>query len=187
MDKRRQLPPPPPTHLLFQPTSNPPNHHAQTQNNTTTTNNSVLCAVYSHFGPGKFPDNWASVAACVALYAALNAVLAAFSYVRERDSFMQTLPKLGREHGVRVSSHLERCGEAASEGPVYTLVIANADKYEDREVKFEALARRYFHSDGYLAEQKFRGHVQKLLDQYERIDRAHEGSRPKALNPKKQS
>jgi hypothetical protein len=42
----------------------------------------------------------------------------------------------------------------------------------------------YFHSDGYLAESKFRGHVQKLLGQYELLDRVHE--RPKALNPKKQ-
>lgn len=44
----------------------------------------------------------------------------------------------------------------------------------------------YFHSDGYLADPKFRGHVQRLLDQYELLDKAHEGSRPKALNPKKQ-
>lgn len=72
-------------------------------------------------------------------------------------------------------------------GDRYTLVIANADKYEDREVALkDAPAAAYFHSDGYLAEGKFRGHVLKLLEQYERLDRAHEGSRPKALNPKKQ-
>lgn len=44
----------------------------------------------------------------------------------------------------------------------------------------------YFHSDGYLAESKLRSHVQKLLSQYELLDKVHEGSRPKALNPKKQ-
>jgi hypothetical protein len=71
-------------------------------------------------------------------------------------------------------------------GDTYTLVIANADKYEDREVKLDTAVTAYFHADGYLAEQKFRGHVAKLLSQYELLDRAHEGSRPKALNPKKQ-
>ncbi|GBF93955.1 signal peptidase complex subunit 2-like [Raphidocelis subcapitata] len=140
----------------------------------------VLCAVYSHFGPGKFPDNWWTVATCVALYVAINAVLSAFSYARERDSFMVTQPKMGREHGIRLSSRMERYGDT------YTLVIANADKYEDREVKLDTSVCSYFHSDGYLADSKFRGHVQKLLSQYERIDKAHEGSRPKALNPKKQ-
>jgi hypothetical protein len=57
---------------------------------------SVLAAVYSHFGPGKFPANWGTVAACVAVYCALNAILTAFCYVKERDSFLVTLPKLVR-------------------------------------------------------------------------------------------
>jgi hypothetical protein len=132
----------------------------------------------------------------------------------------------GREHGIRLSSHMERYGDT------YTLVIANADKIEDRwdfggwgafgavasppltatasrlnathfhpptphhptnptqpptrEVKLDTSVSSYFHADGYLAEPKFRSHVQKLLSQYELIDKAHEGSRPKALNPKKQ-
>ena len=119
-------------------------------------------------------------------------------------------------------------------GDTYTLIIANADKYEDRragrgavrepaglaasgararahsqtstppppnphaartthtqstqhrEVKLDTTVTSYFHSDGYLAEAKFRGHVSKLVGQYELLDKAHEGSRPKALNPKKQ-
>jgi hypothetical protein len=53
-------------------------------------------------------------------------------------------------------------------------------------VQLESSITSYFHADGYLAESKFRTHVQKLLSQYELIDKAHEGSRPKALNPKKQ-
>lgn len=140
----------------------------------------VVFAVYSHFGPGKFPNNWWTVASCVILYVVINIILSAFSFVRERDSFMVTQPKLGREHGIRLSSRMERYGDT------YTLVIANADKIEDREVKLDTSITSYFHSDGYLAESKFRSHVQKLLSQYELLDKVHEGSRPKALNPKKQ-
>ena len=55
-----------------------------------------------------------------------------------------------------------------------------------REVQLDTSITSYFHSDGYLAEAKFRSHVQKLVSQYELLDKAHEGSRPKALNPKKQ-
>ncbi|KIY98142.1 hypothetical protein MNEG_9820 [Monoraphidium neglectum] len=50
-------------------------------------------------------------------------------------------------------------------GDTYTLVIANADKLEDREVQLESSITSYFHADGYLAESKFRTHVQKLLSQ----------------------
>lgn len=138
--------------------------------------------------PARPPNHLRS---CVILYCVFNVILTAFCYVRERDSFMVTQPKLvspgygagvhlawcgwwraggcrmrtaeratsarpaaraagssgrkaavcaragahrpacppltqGREHGIRLSSHMERYGDT------YTLVIANADKYEDR-------------------------------------------------------
>lgn len=51
-----------------------------------------------------------------------------------------------------------------------------------REIKLETSVTDYFHQDGYLAEAKFRGHVSKLLQQYERSSYP----KPNALNPKKQ-
>jgi hypothetical protein len=38
---------------------------------------------------------------CVGLYALINGILSAFSYVRERDSFMVTQPKLVRRRRLR--------------------------------------------------------------------------------------
>jgi hypothetical protein len=51
-----------------------------------------------------------------------------------------------------------------------------------RQIKLETSVTDYFHSDGYLAETKFKNHVAKLLSQYERLD-ASSAPRPKALNP----
>jgi signal peptidase complex subunit 2 len=53
----------------------------------------VAVALYSHFGPGKFPANWWTVAACVAAYVAINVVLMIFSAIKEGDSFLVTPPK----------------------------------------------------------------------------------------------
>lgn len=54
---------------------------------------SVAVAVYSHFGPGKFPANWWTVAFCVATYVVINVVLVIFSSIKEGDSFLVTHPK----------------------------------------------------------------------------------------------
>lgn len=54
----------------------------------------ILVALYSHFGPGKFPANAGAVAYCVAAYVLLNAVLLIFSTVKEGDSFLTTHPKI---------------------------------------------------------------------------------------------
>eukprot|EP00775_Hariotina_reticulata_P008654 gene8654-8835_t len=136
----------------------------------------ILVALYSHFGPGKFPATWHTVLYCVIIYVALNVVLTIFSHVKEGDSFLVTHPKAGCEYGLRVSSHMERYSEQ------YTLAICCANKWLDRQIKLETSVTDYFHSDGYLAESKFKNRVAKLLDQYEKFD-ASSAPRPKALNP----
>lgn len=50
-------------------------------------------AIYSHFGPGKFPANWNMVFYCVVTYIVLNIVLTIFSTIKEGDSFLVTHPK----------------------------------------------------------------------------------------------
>eukprot|EP00882_Tetradesmus_deserticola_P010925 GHRQ01011552.1.p1 GENE.GHRQ01011552.1~~GHRQ01011552.1.p1 ORF type:complete len:204 (+),score=77.20 GHRQ01011552.1:415-1026(+) len=139
----------------------------------------IVVAVYSHFGPGKFPANWNTVLYCVAAYCVLNLVLLIFCNIKEGDSFLTTHPKLGSEYGLRVASRMERYSDQ------YTLIISSANKWLDREVKMETSVTDYFHADGYLAEAKFKHHVAKLLSQYERLD-ASSDPRPKALNPGKQ-
>jgi hypothetical protein len=54
---------------------------------------SILVALYSHFGPGKFPATWHTVLYCVIIYVGLNAVLMIFSHIKEGDSFLTTHPK----------------------------------------------------------------------------------------------
>lgn len=53
----------------------------------------IVVAVYSHFGPGKFPANWNMVFYCVVIYVVINIVLAIFSNIKEGDSFLVTHPK----------------------------------------------------------------------------------------------
>uniref|UniRef100_A0A383W038 Signal peptidase complex subunit 2 n=1 Tax=Tetradesmus obliquus TaxID=3088 RepID=A0A383W038_TETOB len=139
----------------------------------------IAVAIYSHFGPGKFPANWSAVVYCVAAYCVLNLVLIIFCNIKEGDSFLITHPKPGSEYGLRVASRMERYSDQ------YTLIISSANKWLDREVKMETSVTDYFHSDGYLAEAKYKHHVAKLLSQYERLD-ASSDPRPKALNPGKQ-
>eukprot|EP00879_Flechtneria_rotunda_P002281 GHRR01002473.1.p1 GENE.GHRR01002473.1~~GHRR01002473.1.p1 ORF type:complete len:208 (+),score=50.88 GHRR01002473.1:447-1070(+) len=139
----------------------------------------IAVAIYSHFGPGKFPANWGMVFYCVVAYVLLNVVLMIFCAIKEGDSFLITHPKPGAEYGLRVASHMERFSDH------YTLVISSANKWLDREIKLETSVTDYFHSDGYLAEAKFKHHVAKLLGQYERLD-ASSDPRPKALTPGKQ-
>eukprot|EP00882_Tetradesmus_deserticola_P012961 GHRQ01013740.1.p1 GENE.GHRQ01013740.1~~GHRQ01013740.1.p1 ORF type:complete len:165 (+),score=60.79 GHRQ01013740.1:415-909(+) len=59
----------------------------------------IVVAVYSHFGPGKFPANWNTVLYCVAAYCVLNLVLLIFCNIKEGDSFLTTHPKLVRVGG----------------------------------------------------------------------------------------
>jgi hypothetical protein len=49
--------------------------------------------VYSHFGPGKFPDNWWTVFTCVVVYCVINLVLTIFGHIKEGSSFLITHPK----------------------------------------------------------------------------------------------
>lgn len=139
----------------------------------------IAVAVYSHFGPGKFPANWNTVFYCVAIYIVINIVLAIFSNIKEGDSFLVTHPKPGSEYGLRVASKMDRYSDR------YTLIISSANKWLDREIKLETSVTDYFHSDGYLAEAKYKHHVARLLSQYEKLD-ASSDPRPKALNPGKQ-
>lgn len=53
----------------------------------------VAVAVYSHFGPGKFPDNWWTVFTCVVIYCIINLVLTIFGHIKEGSSFLITHPK----------------------------------------------------------------------------------------------
>jgi hypothetical protein len=53
----------------------------------------VAVAVYSHFGPGKFPDNWWTVFSCVVVYCVVNIVLTIFGHIKEGKSFLITHPK----------------------------------------------------------------------------------------------
>ncbi len=55
---------------------------------------SIACALYAHFGPGKFPANWDSVYYCVVAYVVLTVVLNIFCFFKEGDSFLITHPKL---------------------------------------------------------------------------------------------
>jgi len=141
----------------------------------------IACAVYSHFGVGKFPGSWYSILYCVIAYIVTNIILYVFCLVKEGDSFLVTQPKLGHEYGVRVASRMDRLAET------YTLMFSSANKWEDREVKLEVPVTDYFHEDGYLAEKTFRRRVGKVLQQYEQVDVQSDIStpRPKALNPKK--
>jgi hypothetical protein len=52
-----------------------------------------VVAIYSHFGPGKFPANWNTVLYCVAAYCVLNLVLLIFCNIKEGDSILTTHPK----------------------------------------------------------------------------------------------
>jgi signal peptidase complex subunit 2 len=54
---------------------------------------SIVVAIYSHFGPGKFPANWSMVLYCVVAYCVLNLVLIVFCTIKEGDSFLITHPK----------------------------------------------------------------------------------------------
>lgn len=57
-----------------------------------------------------------------------GSLTAARSAVAMLDTHTMLSTLQGREHGIRLSSHMERYGDK------FTLVIANADKYEDRWV-----------------------------------------------------
>jgi hypothetical protein len=61
----------------------------------------VGVAIYSHFGPGKFPANWWTVFSCVVIYCVINLVLTIFGHIKEGSSFLITHPKLvSRSKGV---------------------------------------------------------------------------------------
>jgi hypothetical protein len=167
---------PPTTHTPPPPPFNTPtNQNTQTQ----TQQNSIACALYAHFGPGKFPGNASTVAACVCAYALLTAVLGVFSHFREGDSFLITLPKPGHDSGLRVASRMDRHGDG------YTLTVSSANKDEDHTAKLETSVANYFHSDGVMAEVKWRAHVRRLLSQYERSSAEAPAQRPRAWDVKR--
>lgn len=114
----------------------------------------------------------------MAAYACLTAVLGVFSHFREGDSFLVTLPKPGRERGLRVSSRMDRHGDG------YTLTLSSADKDEDHAAVLETSAANYLHSDGVLAEAKWRAHVRRLLLQYE-LSAESPSQRPRAWDVKR--
>lgn len=163
------------------PKTQPPSILTQTTPSTPTPRkqNSIACALYAHFGPGKFPANWSTVAACVLAYSLLTAVLGVFSHFREGDSFLITLPKPGHDSGLRVASRMDRHGDG------YTLTVSSANKDEDHTAKLETSVANYFHSDGVMAEAKWRAHVRRLLSQYERSSAEAPAQRPRAWDVKR--
>lgn len=52
----------------------------------------IAAALYSQFGPGKFPANWWQVFACVVTYIVLTLALNIYSWQVEGDAFLLTKP-----------------------------------------------------------------------------------------------
>lgn len=97
-----------------------------------------------------------------------------FAHFREGDSFLITLPKPGCDSGLRVASKMDRHGDG------YTLTVSSATKDEDHAATLETSVANYFHADGLLAEAKWRAHVRRLLQQYERSATEAPTVRPRA-------
>lgn len=57
---------------------------------------SIAVALYSQFGPGKFPDTWWTILACVVVYVILTVTLHLFSWRHEGEAFLLTKPKAVR-------------------------------------------------------------------------------------------
>jgi hypothetical protein len=76
----------------------------------------VAVAVYSHFGPGKFPDNWWLVFTCVVVYCVINTVLTIFGHIKEGKSFLITHPKPVRACLTFVSWMYSRCSVCVGGG-----------------------------------------------------------------------
>jgi hypothetical protein len=68
-----------------------------------------VVAIYSHFGPGKFPANWNTVLYCVVAYCVLNLVLVIFCNIKEGDSFLITHPKPVRAAKTVAKVEAARC------------------------------------------------------------------------------
>lgn len=52
----------------------------------------IACALFSQFGPGKFPANWWMVFGCVVTYVVLTVILNWFAVKWEGDAFLVTKP-----------------------------------------------------------------------------------------------
>ncbi|KAG2498946.1 hypothetical protein HYH03_003136 [Edaphochlamys debaryana] len=114
----------------------------------------IGAAVFSHFGPGKFPANWWQVFACVVTYVVLTIAMNVYSMRVEGDAFLVTKPFRGTK-GVRLSSAMHRFSED------YTLAITDKED-PSLEVQSTYKVPKYFHEDGYMAEGAWKEEVDKL-------------------------
>ncbi len=76
----------------------------------------VAAALYSQFGPGKFPANWWQVFACVVTYIVLTLALNMYSWQVEGDAFLLTTPFKVRCTCNSDTRRLCRCRMAGSLG-----------------------------------------------------------------------
>lgn len=120
-------------------------------------------AIFSHFGPGKFPSNYAMVMMCVVGYVVLSVLLTIFAWLVEKDAFLITKPRKGTRGAICLSSSLERHQDT------YTLIISpkTPSSSTSSEVKSVLHLAEYYHEDGYMAEEKFKQAVAELLAIYE--------------------
>lgn len=114
----------------------------------------IAAALYSQFGPGKFPANWWQVFACVVTYIVLTLALNIYSWQVEGDAFLLTKPFKGSS-GLHVASRMERFSDS------YTLLLSDRANPQI-EVTGTFTIPKFFHSDGYLAEEAWRAEVERL-------------------------
>ncbi|KAG1668421.1 hypothetical protein FOA52_015951 [Chlamydomonas sp. UWO 241] len=121
----------------------------------------IAVAVYAQFGAGKFPGCWWIVFACVVVYCALSGGLQLYCHFFESDVYMMTHPKPGARAGLSLSSTLGRHDHH------YTLEVREGRPRVGPSKRRSASAtwsvEKFFHADGYLAEDAFRREVSKLL------------------------
>ena len=64
---------------------------------------SIGIALFSQFGPGKFPDTWWTTLGCVVVYSLITGILHVYSWRHEGDAFLLTTPrKVTRGKGLGV-------------------------------------------------------------------------------------
>ncbi|GIL46783.1 hypothetical protein Vafri_3674 [Volvox africanus] len=119
----------------------------------------IACAIYSQYGPGKFPANWWMVFGCVMSYIVLTFVMNVYSWKMEADAFLVTKPFRGGK-GLRLSSRMARFSDE------YSLVLTDR-KDPKIEVMNTVRIPNFFHADGYLAESAWRAEVEKLWRAFE--------------------
>lgn len=116
---------------------------------------SCLVACIGQFYPGKLPDTFWPVLACVVSYFALSLALTAYTTFIEKDTIAQTRGQAD----LIIRSKMPRFQD------VYTLGIrprgSKADSSE--EVKLASSVGAYFDSEGILAVDAFKGEVLDLL------------------------